>query len=130
MQGVTPVIFADGFDPLGLVVFKIFGCQATAVLRRKFSNSFSNFAAVKSLPFAQSNSAQGLGCRFELKQITHLRRTPPRQKRTGKAWQSAKLCRSGFPFLLDNRRNQVASFGNFNGGLHQIGKRQLAKSLA
>ena len=99
------------------------------MLRRKAYQRLCNFAFIKSPPLGFSNGTQASGRRFELEQLTYIRRTAPWQKAFGKARQGLQQRRGRIPFLLHHHRHQVAALCNFNGRLHQISKRQFAKFL-
>ena len=66
MQGVAPVVFADGFDPLWLVISKIFKLVAAAVGLGKAANRLSNLAAVQRLAFGGGYCPKAFGGRREL----------------------------------------------------------------
>ena len=88
-----------------------------------------DFTAVKSLAFAGGNGAQASGSGLELEQLTHRWCPAPRQKRGRKARQALEFIRRSSPFFLHHGADQVAALGDVDGGLQQIGKRQLAKAL-
>ena len=130
MQRVAPVVLGNRLDPLGLVVFKIFGCQAATVFRGKLFQRLRHFAAVESRAFSLRNRPQTFCCGLELKQLTHPGRPAPRQKGAGKSGLRLQLLGCGRPLLLHHRGHQITAFGNLDGRLHQVSKRQLAKALA
>ena len=76
-----------------------------------------DFTAVERLAFALGNRPQAFGSRLELEQLTYFRRSAPRQKCGGKAWQTLKLIGRSCPLFLHHRGHQVAALGHVDGGL-------------
>jgi len=129
MQRVAPVIFSQRCDPFGLVGREVTGFEAAAVLGREFFNRVGNRPAVIGLALGLGNRAQSARSGLELKQLAHIGRAAPRQERIGKTGQQRQLGRGGGPLFLHHRADEVTALGDVDGWLHQVRKRQFAKTL-
>ena len=130
VQGVATVILRNRLYPFRTVLRQVLQSHGTAMLIRKLHQGFCNFTFIKSFAFGLGNGAQATCRRFELKQLSHVGGTAPWQKALCKTRQGLQKRRSGKPFLLNDHGQGIASFGNFNGRLHQVGKGQFAKAIA
>ena len=96
----------------------------------KLHQGFCNFTFIKSFAFGFGNGTQASRSSFELKQFADIGSTSPWQKAFCKTRQGLQERCGGKPFLLHDHRQQIATLGNFNGRLHQVGKGQFAKAIA
>ena len=129
VQRVTSVVFLDRCYPLRPESGHV-GCgHAASVGGCMAGKLFGEFTAIKRFPLGLGNFAQRCPSLGKHKTLAGFRRTTAWHKRSGKTWQVLQQRYLAGPFFGHDSPHRMAAFGQLDGGLEQIAKRQLAEAL-